>query len=70
MRLLVKVDAFVLFISMMLDDTRCGLDASSLHRDTSMDISLYKKFNLLSCNRNTSNIIRYKAKKKKADKII
>ena len=29
--------------SMMLDDTRGGLDASSLHRDTSMDISLAVK---------------------------
>ena len=36
---------------MMLDDTRGGLDASSLHRDTSMDISLYKEFRLLSCHR-------------------
>ena len=27
---------------MMLDDTRGGLDASSLHRDTSMYISLAK----------------------------
>ena len=41
------------YISMMLDDTRGGLDASSLHRDTSMDISLYKKFYLLSCHRDT-----------------
>ena len=38
---------------MMLDDTRCGLDASSLHRDTSMNISLAKKFSLLSCHRDT-----------------
>ena len=38
---------------MMLDDTRCGLDVSSLHRTTSMDISLYKKFHLLSCHRDT-----------------
>ena len=38
----------------MLDDTRGGLDASSLHRDTSMYISLYKKFHLLSCHRDTS----------------
>ena len=49
---------------MMLDDTRCGLDASSLHRDTSMDISLSKNFRLLSCNRDTSSIARYKAKEK------
>ena len=40
---------------MMLDDTRCGLDASSLHRTTSMDISLSKKFRLLSCHRDTSS---------------
>ena len=38
----------------MLDDTRCGLDASSLHRATSMDISLSKKLRLLSCHRDTS----------------
>ena len=37
----------------MLDDTRGGLDTSSLHRDTLMDISLYKKFCLLSCHRDT-----------------
>ena len=41
---------------MMLDDTRCGLDASSLHRATSMDISLSKRFCLLSCHRDTSNL--------------
>ena len=46
---------------MMLDDTRCGLDTSSLHRDTSMDISLYKKFSLLSCHRDTFNTTRQKA---------
>ena len=40
----------------MLDDTRGGLDASNLHRDTSMYISLYKKFRLLSCHRDTSSI--------------
>ena len=44
----------------MLDDTRCGLDASSLHRATSMYISLYKKFELLSCHRDTLYIIRNK----------
>ena len=49
---------------MMLDDTRCGLDASSLHRATSMDISLSKNFRLLSCHRDTSSIARYKAKNK------
>ena len=38
----------------MLDDTRGGLDASSLHRATSMDKSLAKKFRLLSCHRDTS----------------
>ena len=50
--------------SMMLDDTRCGLDASSLHRDTSMYISLSKNFRLLSCHRDTSSIARDKAKQK------
>ena len=35
----------------MLDDTRCGLDASSLHRTTSMDNYIAKKFELLSCHR-------------------
>ena len=49
---------------MMLDDTRCGLDASSLHRATSMDISLTKKFRLLSCHRDTSSIAIYKTKNK------
>ena len=43
---------------MMLDDTRCGLDASSLHRATSMDISLSKNFCLLSCHRDTSIFIK------------
>ena len=38
---------------MMLDDTICGLDVSSLHLDTSIYISLYKKFHLLSCHRDT-----------------
>ena len=51
-------------ICMMLDDTRCGFDASSLHRATSMDISLSKKFRLLSCHRDTSSIAKYKAKNK------
>ena len=38
---------------MMLDDTRGGLDASSLHRATSMINYKAKKFGLLSCNRDT-----------------
>ena len=38
----------------MLDDTRCGLDASSLHRTASMDNYIAKKFELLSCHRDTS----------------
>ena len=42
----------------MLDDTRCGLDASGLHRATSMDISLSKNFSLLSCHRDTSIFIK------------
>ena len=49
---------------MMLDDTRCGLDASSLHRATSMDISLSKNFRLISCHRDTSSNARHKAKEK------
>ena len=49
---------------MMLDDTRGGLDASSLHRATSMDKSLAKKIYLLSCNRDTVNTARYETKKK------
>ena len=49
---------------MMLDGTRCGLDASSLHRDTLMDISLSKNFRLLSCHRDTYSIARHKAKEK------
>ena len=36
--------------SMMLDDTRGGLDASSLHWDTSMINYKAKKFRLLSCH--------------------
>ena len=43
-------------ICMMLDDTRCGLDASSLHRTTSMDNYKVEKFKLLSCHRDTSSI--------------
>ena len=49
---------------MALDDTRCGFDTSSLHRATSMDISLSKMFHLLSCHRDTSSIARYKTKQK------
>ena len=37
-----KFRSFLHLLSMMLDDTRGGLDASSLHRTTSMDISLAK----------------------------
>ena len=39
----------------MLDDTRGGLDASSLHRAVSMDKSLSKNFYLLSCHRDILN---------------
>ena len=49
---------------MMLDDTRCGLDASSLHRAASMDNYKVEKFGLLSCHRDTSSIARYEAKEK------
>ena len=48
----------------MLDTSKCGLDTSSLHRATSMDISLYKKFRLLSCHRDTFSYTRNKAKEK------
>ena len=41
----------------MLDDTRGGLDASSLHRDISMVNYKAKKIRLLSCNQDTSNIV-------------
>ena len=47
----------------MLDDTRGGLDASSLHRATSKYKSLAKKFNLLSCHRDTSGTARTKQNK-------
>ena len=49
---------------MMLDDTRCGLDASSLHRTTSMDNYKVEKFGLLSCHRDTSSIARTKQKER------
>ena len=39
---------------MMLDDTRCGLDASSLYRATSMDSYMVEKFKLISCHRDIS----------------
>ena len=47
---------------MMLDDTRCGLDVSSLHRATSMYNYITKKFELLSCHRDTLDIVRAKQK--------
>ena len=55
-------------LSMMLDDTRGGLDASSLHRAVSMDIYLSKTVGLLSCHRNTL-ITSYKQDKRKAEKL-
>ena len=45
----------------MLDDTRGGLDASSLHRAASMINYKAKKFHLLSCHRDTSYTARNKA---------
>ena len=57
-----KILHFVSSLYLVLDDTRGGLDASSLHRATSMDISLYKKFRLLSCHRDTLSSTRNKAK--------
>ena len=49
--------------SIALDDTRCGLDASSLHLDTSMVNYKAKKFGLLSCNLDTFSTAREKQKK-------
>ena len=49
---------------MMLDDTRCGLDASSLHRATSMDNYKVEKFKLLSCHRDTLSIAKFETKEK------
>ena len=49
---------------MILDDTRCGLDASSLHRATSMDNYKVEKFELLSCHRDTSSIAKTKQKER------
>ena len=46
----------------MLDDTRGGLDASSLYRVTSMVNYKDKKFSLLSCHRDTLGTVRNKAK--------
>ena len=46
----------------MLDDTRGGLDASSLHLVTSMVNYKAKKFSLLSCHRDTLGTVRNKAK--------
>ena len=40
----------------MLDDTRGGLDASSLHRANSMINYKAKKFGLLSCYRDISKL--------------
>ena len=48
----------------MLDDTRCGLDASSLHRATSMINYNAKKFGFLSCHLDTLSTSREKAKQK------
>ena len=48
---------------MILDDTRGGLDTSSLHRVTPMINYNAKKFELLSCNRDTYNNNRNKIKK-------
>ena len=47
----------------MLDDTRGGLDASSLHRATSKYKSLAKKIHLLSCHRDNLCAARTKHKK-------
>ena len=48
---------------MMLDDTRGGLDVSSIHRATSID-NYVEKFKLFSCHRDTSSTDRHKAKEK------
>ena len=52
---------------MMLDDTRCGLDASSLHRTASMDNYIAKKFELLSCHRDALAFL--EQSKNKAEKL-
>ena len=49
---------------MMLDVTRCGLDASSLHRAASMYNYKVEKFGLLSCHRDTSRISKTKQKER------
>ena len=54
---------------MILDDTRGDLDASSLHRVTPMINYKAKKFGLLSCNRDTYNNTKYKAKNSLRNKI-
>ena len=51
-------------LSMMLDDTRGGLDASSLHRAVSMDIYISNTVGLLSCHRNTSKTTKTQTKNK------
>ena len=50
-----KISTFTSSLMVMLDDTRGGLDASSLHRSTSKYKSLAKKIRLLSCHRDTSS---------------
>ena len=65
-----EISIFLHLLSMMLDDTRCGLDASSLHRITSMDNYIANKFGLLSCHRDTLGIVRYKAKIKTCCKVL
>ena len=46
----------------MLDDTRGGLDTSSLHRVTSMVNYKAKKLSLLSCHRDALGTVRNKTK--------
>ena len=54
MKTKLKIIYFIRSLVTMLDDTRCGLDASSLHRDSSMVNYKAKKIRLLSCHRDTS----------------
>ena len=53
-----KISYFAHSLMIVLDDTRCGLDASSLHRDTLMVNYKAKKIHLLSCHRDTYNTAR------------
>ena len=57
MKTKLKIIYFIRSLVTMLDDTRGGLDTSSLHRATSMINYKAKKFGLLSCHRDTLNFM-------------